>query len=202
LTRAAMVQVCTCYPEQTAGFAQEVMDLLDRHYAVLNSALRQSLVKSLILLRNRGHLKSAEVLPLFFRLFRCQDKGLRDLLFKHIVAGTCSSWEAQTAFSLAACTVDTARLLNLRPTFTDYTCLQLSVSACTSNMCSQQSTKLQHCRLHMQQQQQQQQQDLLLAQTPLCTAGHEKACLLRFHQANGKLLLQFITSSCAATAPH
>ncbi len=156
-----MVQVCTCYPEQTGGFAQEVMDLLDRHYAVLNSALRQSLVKSLILLRNRGHLKSAEVLPLFFRLFRCQDKGLRDLLFKHIVAGTCSSWEAQTAFSLAACTVDTARLLNLRPTFTDYTCLQLSVSACTSNMCSQQSTKLQHCRLHMQQQQQQ--QDLLLA---------------------------------------
>ncbi|KAL0034036.1 hypothetical protein WJX79_004594 [Trebouxia sp. C0005] len=81
-----IAQVCTCYPEQTAGFAQEVIDLLDRHYAVLNSALRQSLVKSLILLRNRGHLKSAEVLPLFFRLFRCQDKGLRDLLFKHIVA--------------------------------------------------------------------------------------------------------------------
>lgn len=80
-------QVCTCYPEETAGFAQEIMTLLDTHYAVLNSALRQSLVKSLILLRNRGHLKSAEVLPLFFRLFRCQDKSLRDLLFKHIVAG-------------------------------------------------------------------------------------------------------------------
>ena len=82
-----VVQVCTCYPQQTAGFAQEVMDLLDKHYAILSSSLRQSLVKSLILLRNRGHLKSAEVLPLFFRLFRCQDKSLRDLLFKHIVAG-------------------------------------------------------------------------------------------------------------------
>lgn len=82
-----MAQVCTCYPQQTAGFAQEIMDLLDKHYAVLSSSLRQSLVKSLILLRNRGHLKSAEVLPLFFRLFRCQDKNLRDLLFKHIVAG-------------------------------------------------------------------------------------------------------------------
>ena len=79
--------MCTCYPQQTAGFTQEIMDLLDSHYAVLNSALRQSLVKSLILLRNRGHLKSAEVLPLFFRLFRCQDKALRDLLFKHIVSG-------------------------------------------------------------------------------------------------------------------
>ncbi|KAL3143572.1 hypothetical protein ABBQ38_002369 [Trebouxia sp. C0009 RCD-2024] len=62
------------------------MGLLDKHYAILTSSLRQSLVKSLILLRNRGHLKSAEVLPLFFRLFRCQDKNLRDLLFKHIVA--------------------------------------------------------------------------------------------------------------------
>lgn len=82
-----MAQVCTCYPQQTAGFAQEIMGLLDKHYAILTSSLRQSLVKSLILLRNRGHLKSAEVLPLFFRLFRCQDKNLRDLLFKHIVAG-------------------------------------------------------------------------------------------------------------------
>lgn len=111
-----MVQVCTCYPEQTAGFAQEVMDLLDRHYAVLNSALRQSLVKSLILLRNRGHLKSAEVLPLFFRLFRCQDKGLRDLLFKHIVAGTCPLSKAQTASNLVA--VYTTWLLKLDRTWT------------------------------------------------------------------------------------
>lgn len=83
-----VLQVCTCYPQQTSGFAQEVMLLLDTHYAVLNSALRQSLVKSLILIKNRGQLKSAEVLPLFFRLFRCQDKSLRELLFKHIVAGT------------------------------------------------------------------------------------------------------------------
>jgi protein SDA1 len=28
-----------------------------------------------------------QVLPLFFRLFRCQDKSLRQLLFRHIVAG-------------------------------------------------------------------------------------------------------------------
>ena len=83
--------MCACYPQQTAGFAQEIMDLLDKHYAILSSSLRQSLVKSLILLRNRGHLKSAEVLPLFFRLFRCQDKNLRDLLFKHIVAGVLAS---------------------------------------------------------------------------------------------------------------
>ena len=77
------------------------MDLLDSHYAVLNSALRQTLVKSLILLRNRGHLKSADVLPLFFRLFRCQDKALRDLLFKHIVAGWPLTWAYPFAYPFA-----------------------------------------------------------------------------------------------------
>ena len=83
------------------------MDLLDSHYAVLNSALRQTLVKSLILLRNRGHLKSADVLPLFFRLFRCQDKALRDLLFKHIVAGQLTNLSSVTRD--CDCTIQSTR---------------------------------------------------------------------------------------------
>lgn len=28
-----------------------------------------------------------QVLPLFFRLFKCQDKSLRQLVFRHIIAG-------------------------------------------------------------------------------------------------------------------
>ena len=85
------------------------MDLLDKHYAILSSALRQSLVKNLILLRNRGQLESAEVLPLFFRLFRCQDKNLRDVLFKHIVAGmpTSLSNNPATATQFSAKTIKT-----------------------------------------------------------------------------------------------
>jgi protein SDA1 len=39
-------------------------------------------------MRNRSQLEAMAVLPLFFRLFRCQDKQLRHLLFKHIVTGT------------------------------------------------------------------------------------------------------------------
>jgi protein SDA1 len=62
------------------------MDLLDMHYAVLDSALRRTLVQSLILLRNRNQLEPLVVLPLFFRLFRCQDKQLRSMLFRHIVS--------------------------------------------------------------------------------------------------------------------
>ena len=34
-----------------------------------------------------AQLSAAQLHPLFFRLFRCQDKGLRQLLFRHIVAG-------------------------------------------------------------------------------------------------------------------
>ena len=32
--------------------------------------------------------EALDLLPLFFRLFRCQDKALRRLLFRHIIAGT------------------------------------------------------------------------------------------------------------------
>lgn len=53
--------------------------------------LRRLSTQVLILLRNRGHLTPMQVLPLFFRLFRCQDKSLRQLLFRHIVAGK-SEW--------------------------------------------------------------------------------------------------------------
>ena len=46
-----------------------------------------SSLQALILLRNRGQLKPETVLPLFFGLFRCQDKQLRQMLFRHIVSG-------------------------------------------------------------------------------------------------------------------
>ena len=93
------------------------MKLLDTHYAVLDPALRRGLVKALILLRNKGQVRilwsgiscpwswqslqdrtdaeaasvlqlaTTELHPLFFQLFRCQDKALRQMLFRHIVAG-------------------------------------------------------------------------------------------------------------------
>ncbi len=44
-------------------------------------------VRALILMRKRGTLTALEVLPTLFRLFRCQDKALRQLLFRHIIAG-------------------------------------------------------------------------------------------------------------------
>ena len=55
--------------------------------AALDPSTRLSLVRALILLRNRGALSALDILPSLFRLFRCQDKALRQLLFRHIISG-------------------------------------------------------------------------------------------------------------------
>ena len=79
-------QVCGLYPKHSAGFAEEIMGLLDKHHLVLDPALRKVMTQALILLRNRRQIQATAVLPLFFRLFRCPDKILRQLLYKHIVS--------------------------------------------------------------------------------------------------------------------
>ncbi|GAX82660.1 hypothetical protein CEUSTIGMA_g10086.t1 [Chlamydomonas eustigma] len=81
-----MAQVVKCYPSEMVTFSSLVMELLDTHYAVLDTGLRRMLVQALILMRNRSQLDAMTVMPLFFRLFRCQDKQLRHQLFKHIVS--------------------------------------------------------------------------------------------------------------------
>ena len=53
------LQVVGCYPKETAGFAAELMQLLETHFAELDSSLRQTLVKALILMRNRSQARAA-----------------------------------------------------------------------------------------------------------------------------------------------
>ena len=67
-----VLQVVGCYPKETARFAADLMQLLDTHYAVLDSSLRQTLVKALILMRNRSQARAAptvEVASLPWRTF-------------------------------------------------------------------------------------------------------------------------------------
>ncbi|KAI9309047.1 SDA1-domain-containing protein [Cunninghamella echinulata] len=78
-------QVSACYPKETAEFPQLIVDLLQEHCLVLNPDLRKNLVQALILLRNRAILDNTKLLPLFFTLFKCKDKALRELLYNHIV---------------------------------------------------------------------------------------------------------------------
>ncbi len=46
-------QVAPCYPKRVGGFVDEVTALLQTHAAVLDPSLRRTLVKALILMRNR-----------------------------------------------------------------------------------------------------------------------------------------------------
>ncbi|CAB4027968.1 SDA1 homolog, partial [Paramuricea clavata] len=78
-------QVSHCYPNELEEFPQELKDMLQRHYTIMNPDLRMALCRSLILLRNKGLLSPTSLLELFFLLFRCKDKLLRKTLYTHIV---------------------------------------------------------------------------------------------------------------------
>ncbi|KAJ2498222.1 Severe Depolymerization of Actin [Coemansia sp. RSA 1972] len=78
-------QVARCYPQKSARFPGQLIELLQKHYPVLNAELRKAIVQALILLRNRGVISNVTVMPLFFTLFRCRDKKLRSMLYSHIV---------------------------------------------------------------------------------------------------------------------
>ncbi|KAJ2697654.1 Severe Depolymerization of Actin [Coemansia sp. IMI 209128] len=78
-------QVAKCYPKKSTRFPKQLIDLLQKHYPVLNGDLRKAIVQALILLRSRGVVSNLRVMPLFFTLFRCRDKSLRKLLYTHII---------------------------------------------------------------------------------------------------------------------
>ncbi|KAG0796007.1 hypothetical protein G6F16_000503 [Rhizopus arrhizus] len=78
-------QVAQCYTEITKDFPQQIVDLLQEHCMSLHPEVRKSLVQALILLRNKGILDNTRLLPLFFTLFKCRDKQLREMLYSHIV---------------------------------------------------------------------------------------------------------------------
>ncbi|KAH3757596.1 ARM repeat superfamily protein [Pelomyxa schiedti] len=78
-------QVAKSYPADLKDLPNQFSKLLEQHCASLDPLLRRALVKALILMRNRQQLPPISLLPLFFKLFRCNDKDLRGLLFNHIV---------------------------------------------------------------------------------------------------------------------
>ncbi|GLE09731.1 hypothetical protein PINS_up021571 [Pythium insidiosum] len=78
--------VAKCYPVEMAEFPLQIMKLLKDNYLVLEAGLRKTLVQALMLMRNRNLIDAITLLKLFFELFRCPDKRLRELLYQHIVS--------------------------------------------------------------------------------------------------------------------
>ncbi|KAK7143194.1 hypothetical protein R3I93_014384 [Phoxinus phoxinus] len=80
-----LAQVGHCYLEELTDFPQQLTDLLLNHHTVLESDLRMTFCKALILLRNKDLVSPTSLLGLFFELLRCHDKLLRKTLYTHIV---------------------------------------------------------------------------------------------------------------------
>ncbi|KAJ1918778.1 Severe Depolymerization of Actin [Mycoemilia scoparia] len=82
---SARYAVYQCYPNECCDFPEKLMQLLQTHHTILNPNLRKTMVQALMFLRSRGSISNTKVLPLFFVMFRCRDKQLREMLYSHIV---------------------------------------------------------------------------------------------------------------------
>ena len=80
-----LAQVAASYPAETRELPGDLQGLLRHHHQALDPGLRQQLVQALTLLRHRGQLEATDLAPLFFQLFHCRDKGLRRLMYGHMV---------------------------------------------------------------------------------------------------------------------
>ncbi|KAI2804800.1 hypothetical protein RDWZM_008092 [Blomia tropicalis] len=80
-----LAHVCSCYPDELSTFPNELVKLLKSHATNLNQDVRMTLVRALILLRNKSLLTANSLMSLFFELLRCQDKALRSYLKEHII---------------------------------------------------------------------------------------------------------------------
>ncbi|CAK9096699.1 Protein SDA1 homolog (Nucleolar protein 130) (SDA1 domain-containing protein 1) (hSDA) [Durusdinium trenchii] len=79
-------QVSHLYPEDSGSFAGDTLRLLERSYEAMDGDLRKTLFQALVLMRNRGGLDPIVLIKLCFALFRCHDKGLRELMYNHVVS--------------------------------------------------------------------------------------------------------------------
>merc|ERR1719473_2346563 len=80
-----LAHVVPCYEDQDRDYPQILMTILKEHYNVLHPSTRKTLVQALVFLRNRKAFDLVRVLPIYFKLFKLQDKSLRASLLSHMV---------------------------------------------------------------------------------------------------------------------
>lgn len=87
-----IAHVADLYPEHTAGFADELKEIITKHHAILEPELREKVVSSLVLLRRKEVVDSSYLLTTLFPILTTTpSKSLRSLLFTKIVSDLRSS---------------------------------------------------------------------------------------------------------------
>lgn len=107
-----VAHVADCFPEETRGFPGDLKAILMQNHAELESSLREKIVGSLVLLRRKDIIDSAELLnTLFPILVSTPSKTLRTFLFQKIISDLRTS-NAKTTNHKLNRTIQTA-LFNL-----------------------------------------------------------------------------------------
>eukprot|EP00768_Dysnectes_brevis_P001490 gnl/Dysnectes_brevis/1389_a1565_1679.p1 GENE.gnl/Dysnectes_brevis/1389_a1565_1679~~gnl/Dysnectes_brevis/1389_a1565_1679.p1 ORF type:complete len:756 (-),score=263.39 gnl/Dysnectes_brevis/1389_a1565_1679:159-2426(-) len=81
-----LAALASTYRKDLAKYPQTLIDLLDQQAQYMSPKFRLTIVKSIILMRNRDIIGTIDLLPVFFRLFSLHDKVLRATLTSHIIA--------------------------------------------------------------------------------------------------------------------
>jgi len=82
-----MAHISGVYREDVAEFlCQELINVLQQYYSILNPSVRMSFVTALKIQRGKDVVSPSVVLPVLLKLFRCEDKGLRKFLHSIIVS--------------------------------------------------------------------------------------------------------------------
>lgn len=79
-------QVSHCYKDEVSELPEQLSSILKNHSTILDRTMRMTLVKAVIMLRNKELISAAQVLQLFFKLLRCEDKLLRKTIYQYVVS--------------------------------------------------------------------------------------------------------------------
>ena len=74
-----------------AEYPNTLFKLLDEYAEVMDRDTRLSIIKVLILMRNKGLIEVIPLLKSFFHYFRINDKQLRALIYTHIITDISTS---------------------------------------------------------------------------------------------------------------
>jgi len=87
-----MSQVTNCYPDLTGNFPSDLAGLLLKHHNVLHHELREKLVQSLVLLRNKDVIPSTTLLQTLFPILTTTtSKALRTQIYSTVTSDLRSS---------------------------------------------------------------------------------------------------------------
>ncbi|GFR89647.1 protein SDA1 homolog [Elysia marginata] len=81
-----LAQVSHCYKEEVSKLPETLSDILKNHSTTLDRTMRMTLIKAVIMLRNKDLISATAVLQLFFKLLRCEDKLLRKTIYQYVVS--------------------------------------------------------------------------------------------------------------------